>query len=132
MKTLTKWIFFVVFYVLMGTAGITIPLLYDFNACDFATGLITIVVSIVCYSCGELLLKSNLKKFEKIIYISAICLALFSALFVVKYANDNNKIASLVWSSILYLLSCILWWYQKRDSDLFDDATASMGGEIEP
>ena len=63
-----KIAFFIVFYLLLGTLGITIPGVDyylkngEIATNDIAIGLITIVVSTVGYSAARIIIKSNEKR----------------------------------------------------------------------
>ena len=131
-----KIFFFVSFYVVLGTAGITLPWLVnkDIVASEVAIGLVTIVVSTVGYNATEKVLqlideKSNSKK-TALINISALVLAL---IFTIVVCNLIERPLALIISIIAYLLSCLFWWFQNWNNKNLENTSApdTLGGSIE-
>lgn len=131
-----KIFFFVLFYVVLGTAGITLPWLVnkDIVASEVAIGLVTIVVSTVGYNATEKVLqlideKSNSKK-AALINISALVLAL---IFTIVVCNLIERPMAIVISIIAYLLSCLFWWFQNWNNKNLENTSApdTLGGSIE-
>lgn len=129
-----KIAFFIVFYLLLGTLGITIPGVDyylkngEIATNDIAIGLITIVVSTVGYSAARIIIKSNEKR-ELFWNIVALALSIVCNVFVVILLSNNKDDLSLILSGIAYFLSLILWWYQNRNED-FVNPTNPLGGVI--
>lgn len=129
-----KIAFFIVFYLLLGTLGITIPGVDyylkngEIATNDIAIGLITIVVSTVGYSAARIIIKSNEKR-ELFWNIVALALSIVCNVFVVILLSNNRDDLSLMLSGIAYFLSLILWWYQNRNED-FVNPTNPLGGVI--
>ncbi len=131
-----KIFFFVLFYVVLGTAGITLPWLInkDIVASEVAIGLVTIVVSTVGYNATEKVLqlideKSNSKK-AALINISALVLAL---IFTIIVCNLIERPIAIIISIIAYLLSCLFWWFQNWNNKNLENTSApdTLGGSIE-
>ena len=131
-----KIFFFVLFYVVLGTAGITLPWLInkDIVASEVAIGLVTIVVSTVGYNATEKVLqlideKSNSKK-AALINISALVLAL---IFTIVVCNLIERPIAIIISIIAYLLSCLFWWFQNWNNKNLENTSApdTLGGSIE-
>lgn len=131
-----KVFFFVLFYVVLGTAGITLPWLVnkDIVASEVAIGLVTIVVSTVGYNATEKVLqlideKSNSKK-AALINISALVLAL---IFTIVVCNLIERPIAIIISIIAYLLSCLFWWFQNWNNKNLENTSApdTLGGSIE-
>ena len=122
------------FYLLLGTLGITIPGVDyylkngEIATNDIAIGLITIVVSTVGYSAARIIIKSNEKR-ELFWNIVALALSIVCNVFVVILLSNNRDDLSLILSGIAYFLSLILWWYQNRNED-FVNPTNPLGGVI--
>lgn len=129
-----KIAFFIVFYLFLGTLGITIPGVDyylkngEIATNDIAIGLITIVVSTVGYSAARIIIKSNEKR-ELFWNIVALALSIVCNVFVVILLSNNRDDLSLILSGIAYFLSLILWWYQNRNED-FVNPTDTLGGVI--
>lgn len=130
-----KIFFFVLFYVILGTAGITLPWLVnkDIVASEVAIGLVTIVVSTVGYNATEKVLqlideKSNSKK-AALINISALVLAL---IFTIVVCNLIERPLAIIISIIAYLLSCLFWWFQNWNNKNLENTSAdTLGGDTE-
>lgn len=130
-----KIFFFVLFYVILGTAGITLPWLVnkDIVASEVAIGLVTIVVSTVGYNATEKVLqlideKSNSKK-AAFVNISALVLAL---IFTIVVCNLIERPLAIIVSIIAYLLSCLFWWFQNWNNKNLENTSAdTLGGGTE-
>lgn len=129
-----KICFFVLFYLLLGTAGITLPWLVNLSIvpCEAAIGLVTVVVSSVSYNASERILqiieeKSN-KKGPAFVNIIALVLALLFTIVVC--VLKGNGVA--VWIAIIaYLLSCVFWWFQnKENKNIENSSTPTLGGDV--
>lgn len=129
-----KIAFFVLFYLLLGTAGITLPWLVNLTIVPYeaAIGLVTVVVSTVSYNASERILqiieeKSN-KKGPAFINIIALVLALLFTIIVCVLKDMGVA----VWIAIIaYLLSCVFWWFQnKENKNLEDSSTPTLGGDV--
>lgn len=128
-----KIIFFILFYVILGTAGITIPWLVNKTIVipEVAIGLVTIIMSTVCYNATEKILqiiedKTNLKV---IVFINIVALVLALVITVVVCLTDNN--IALIISIIAYLSSCIFWWFQNWDNKNIENTPLStLGGSV--
>lgn len=126
-----KLSFFALYYVVIGTSSIWLPaILYHINWEDLAIGILTIVLSITGYASTEkvLSLQSKDKKIEVLINISAVVIPLLVCVITTKMINSGMKWFSLSISIILYVLSCVLWWYQNRDNKTLDESTDALGG----
>ena len=130
----TKIIFFGIFYVVLGTAGISIPaILNGVVLNEISIGLVTIVVSTVGYASAEKLLQlydNKTTKLEVVINISMMVIFLFSTIVVAICISQNKNQCITLWISIIsYLISCALWWYQNRSNDNFnEDSAETLGG----
>lgn len=130
-----KLFFFILYYLVLGTAGITVPWLVnkDLVTSQVAIGFITIVVSTVGYNATEKVMqlidqKSDNFKRDILINLSAPVIAL---IFTILVCNLIDKKAAIIISIIAYLLSCCLWWFQNRNNKHFDSSPSStLGGEI--
>lgn len=126
-----KFLFFLIFYVGFGTAGVTVPLLLGSNATNpVVIGLITIVMSSVGYNAPEKIMQllghDGIKKREGAINLFALAIATMVTFFVcAKISHPNIKYVA--W--VAYVLSCLFWWYQNWDNqDL--EATDALGGNV--
>lgn len=129
-----KVFFFLLYYVIIGTCSIWLPaFLFGIRWQDIAIGFLTIVLSVVGYAATEKILSivsdANVKM-EVLINISAVVIPLFVCVFISKLVNTDNKFWSILLSSILYILSCILWWYQNRNNKALDENFNTLGGKI--
>lgn len=137
-----KILFFGVFYIILGTLGLTIPSIsyylknHAWPLDDISIGLITIVVSTVGYSTAEKIIvlrgkKSNLS--EMLWNLVALVLSIVLTIFVVIFLGNKVICFPLILSCLAYILSCILWWYQNRDNDNFNKNIGenALGGSPE-
>lgn len=129
-----KIVFFVVFCVLLGTLGITIPGVDSYlkegtiPIDDISIGLITIVVSTIGYSAANIIIKSN-DKLDLLLNVCALTLSIVSTVFIVILLSNNRGDISIWVSIIVYLLSLRFWWYQNRNEFIIDPEN-SLGGKI--
>ena len=129
-----KFIFFSIFYVILGTAGVTIPMpLNGFIINDVSIGLITIAISTAGYASTEKVLQlygnKQTAKFEVIVNISAIVVfLLLTAVVAIGISKNWCSCISLSISAFIYILSCVLWWYQNRDNENLVENTNAIGG----
>ena len=137
-----KILFFGVFYIILGTLGLTIPSIsyyltnHVWPLDDISIGLITIVVSTVGYSTAEKIIvlrgkKSNLS--EMLWNLVALVLSIVLTIFVVIFLGNEVICFPLILSCLAYIFSCILWWYQNRDNDNFNKNIGenALGGSPE-
>lgn len=127
-----KIAFFFVYYVIIGTCSIWLPaFLFGVKWQDIAVGFLTIVLSVVGYAATEKILSivSNTDvKWEVLINISAVVFPLLICVIISKLIAEECQGWSLLLSSILYISSCILWWYQNRDNKTLDESVSAIGG----
>lgn len=128
-----KLVFFAIFYILLGTAGISIPILLNgviLN--DLSIGLVTIVVSTVGYASTEKVLQlydNKTSKLEVIVNLAMMVLFLFSTIIVaICISRDKNQNIALCVSFVSYLISCVFWWYQNRDNKNLSENISALGG----
>ena len=134
---MVKIVFFVLFYVILGTSGIWLQLLVNKNIAraDVAIGLVTIVASTVGYNATEKVVQlfddstNKHKKTNAIINISAMALSLILTMIVCELIT--NKIA-LVISILAYLGSCCFWWFHNWNNKNFEDDSpvSALGGMV--
>ena len=131
-----KFIFFLIFYVGFGTAGITVPLLLKESSVidPIAIGLITIVMSSVGYNAPEKIMQllgddSRIKKREGAINLFALAIATMITFYVCAKVSEPSTIKI---AYLAYVLSCIFWWYQNWNNKNLEDTTPSdaLGGNI--
>lgn len=130
-----KIIFFGIFYILLGTAGISIPaILNGIIVNEISIGLVTIVVSTVGYAATEKVLQlydNKTTKLEVIINLSMMVVFLFCTIIVAICISKNTNENIPLWISIIsYIISCFLWWYQNRDNTNLDESTNALGGGL--
>lgn len=84
-----KFVFFLIFYVILGTTGITIPVLISqqFAPNEISIGFITIVMSTIGYNASERIMQlydsnSRSKKTEMFINLIALVIALLCTIYV--------------------------------------------------
>ena len=129
-----KIVFFVVFCLLLGTLGITIPGVDYYlkegkiPIDDISIGLITIVVSTIGYSAANIIIKSN-DKLDLLFNVCALTLSIVSTVFIVIFLSNNRGDISIWVSVVVYLLSLCFWWYQNRNEFIIDPEN-SLGGKI--
>lgn len=128
-----KITFFILFYVVLGTTGITIPWLVNkaIVFSEVAIGLVTIITSTVCYNATEKILqiiedKTNLKGK---VFINIVALVFALVITIVVCLTDN--IIALIISIIGYLLSCFFWWFQNWDNkNIENNSLSTLGGSV--
>lgn len=127
-----KLIFFGIFYILLGTTGISIPIVLNGIVLeDISIGLVTIVVSTVGYASTEKVLQlfdEKTTKFEVVINLSMMVLALFCTIVVAICISKNNSNVPLWISVVSYIISCVFWWYQNRDNKNLAENDSVLGG----
>ena len=115
-----KIAFFFIYYVIIGT-------------CSIAMGFLTIVLSVVGYAATEKILSivsSTDVKWEVLINISAVVIPLIICVIISKSIDQGCKWWALSLSGILYVSSCVLWWYQNRDNKTFSESVSTLGGQV--
>lgn len=130
----TKLIFFAIFYVLIGTIGITIPMSLNGPVIeDIAIGLVTIVISTAGYASTEkiLMLQSQkCTKLEILLNMGLPFIFFICTVFVAISISSGHKVLPLSIAIATYIASCIFWWYQNRDNKNFEECTGPLGGNI--
>lgn len=128
----TKIWFFIIFYLILGSTGVTLPLAFNgFIINDVAIGLVTIVISTVGYASIErnlYLHDNNAKKLELVINYGVIVLFFLATIFVSILISQKHDILPLSIAVLAYIGSCSLWWYQNRNNDNFSDNQSALGG----
>lgn len=132
-----KLVFFLFFYVLLGTAGITIPMMInqDIVESDISIGLITIVVSTVGYNASEKIMqlfdvKSADNKIKALVCLIALVLVLYSTIYTCTRVKEDETI----WIAVItYGLSCVFWWFLNWNNKNIENTNASnaLGGSKE-
>ena len=129
-----KIVFFIVFYLLLGTAGIWLPWLVNRSIVpsEVAIGLVTVVVSAVSYSSSERILQiieeKSFKKGPAFVNMVALVLALLFTLVVCILKDLDVAVAI---SIIVYILSCVFWWFQnKENKNIENPSTSTLGGDV--
>ena len=129
-----KFAFFLIFYVILGTTGITIPFLISqqFVPNEISIGFITIVMSTIGYNASERIMQlydsnSRSQKTELFINLIALVIALLFTIYVCIWGLKPTTI----WVSIIvYVLSCLFWWFQNWNNKNLEKTSASdaLGG----
>ena len=129
-----KFVFFLIFYVILGTTGITIPVLISqqFAPNEISIGFITIVMSAIGYNASERIMQlydsnSRSQKTEMFINLIALVIALLFTIYVCICISKPTTI----WVSItVYVLSCLFWWFQNWNNKNLEKTSASdaLGG----
>lgn len=131
-----KFVFFLIFYVLLGTTGVTIPLLLsdEFMPNEISIGLVTIIMSTVGYNASERIMqlydeKAN-KKVENFINLVALVIALMITIYV---CIRVTKPSTIYIAAVFYLISCGFWWFQNWNNKHLEDthSATTLGGDIE-
>ena len=130
-----KFVFFLIFYVILGTTGITIPFLISqqFVPNEISIGFITIVMSTIGYNASERIMQlydsnSRSQKTELFINLIALVIALLFTIYVCIWVLKPTTI----WVSIIvYVLSCLFWWFQNWNNKNLEKTSASdaLGGD---
>ena len=129
-----KFVFCWIFYVILGTTGITIPFLISqqFVPNEISIGFITIVMSTIGYNASERIMQlydsnSRSQKTELFINLIALVIALLFTIYVCIWVLKPTTI----WVSIIvYVLSCLFWWFQNWNNKNLEKTSASdaLGG----
>jgi len=127
-----KITFFIIFYVILGTAGITLPWLVEQAIAldEVAIGLVTIVMSTVSYNATEQILRiiEEKKNLKDIAFVNIVALV-FALIFTIVVCHLDGVIAIIV-SIIAYVLSCVFWWFQNRDNkNIMNTSISTLGGD---
>lgn len=127
-----KITFFIIFYVFLGTTGITLPWLVEQAIVldHVALGLVTIVMSTVSYNATEQILRiiEEKKNLKDIAFVNIVALV-FALIFTIVVCHLDGGIAIIV-SIIAYGLSCVFWWFQNRDNkNIMNTSTSPLGGD---
>ena len=131
-----KFVFFLIFYVLLCTTGVTIPLLLsdEFMPNEISIGLVTIIMSTVGYNASERIMqlydeKAN-KKVENFINLVALVIALMITIYV---CIRVTKPSTIYIAAVFYLISCGFWWFQNWNNKHLEDthSATTLGGDIE-
>lgn len=131
-----KILYFILFYVALGTAGITLPLLInqEFVPAEVSIGLVTVVMSSVGYNSSEKIMqlydeKSN-KKGAFFFNLVSLVIALLFTIYVCIRISDKF---TLYIAAFAYVLSCAFWWYQNWNNKNLENTSApdTLGGSIE-
>ena len=129
-----KIAFFFIYYVIIGTCSIWLPaFLFGVEWQDIAMGFLTIVLSVVGYAATEKILSivsSTDVKWEVLINISAVVIPLIICVIISKSIDQGCKWWAISLSGILYVSSCVLWWYQNRDNKTFSESVSTLGGQL--
>ncbi len=132
-----KILFFVFFYLIIGSCGVWVPALFSNIQCDdISIGLITIVISSMYSSAEKILSILSIgrkdKGLEGIIYLIAIGIPFIISLGIGKLIFEELNVIALIASIIIYILSWWLWWYQNSDNPaLIENPIDIIGGDIE-
>lgn len=126
-------LFFVFFYIMLGTAGISLPALIngDWSLIEISIGLITVVMSSVGYSATERIMQFYDEKPSKksILFVHIIALVVALVLTVIVCVRLSDKYIIYV-ALFAYLLSCVFWWYQNWDNrNLENTSSTTLGGD---
>lgn len=129
-----KFVFFLIFYFILGTTGITIPFLISqqFAPNEISIGFITIVMSTIGYNASERIMQlydsnSRSPKTELFINLIALVIALLFTIYMCIWVLKPTTI----WVSIIvYVLSCLFWWFQNWNNKNLEKTSASdiLGG----
>ena len=131
-----RLLFFLIFYVCIGTSSIWIPaIFYGVRWNDVAMGFLTIVLSVTGYATIEKILSYAGKKghkLEMLVNLIAFCLPLLICLFIISLINSQCKVFAVIVSTTLYILSCGLWWYQNINNENLDidEPVDALGGKF--
>ena len=133
-----KFLFFFIFYILLGTTGISIPcFLNGFIESDISIGLVTIVISTVGYSSTEKILQlydNKSTKLEVVLNLGMMVLFLLCTIVVAILISKNNEnVKCPLWIACgSYIISCVFWWYQNRNNKNLteNNCTSALGGAV--
>lgn len=128
-----KLIFFIVFFLICGSSSIWMSFLFlEVGLKDVAIGLITIAIASVCASAERVLEIVRTQRRidnEDIIGLAAVVIPLLISIIVVGILK-KSEILAFGLSVIVYISYCILWWYQNREKEIFEEPTSALGGKI--
>lgn len=129
-----KLIFFIVFFLICGSSSIWMSFLFlEVGLKDVAIGLITIAIASVCASAERVLEIVRTQRRidnEDIIGLAAVVIPLLISIIVVGILKKSELLAFGL-SVIVYISYCILWWYQNREKEIFEEPTSALGGKIQ-
>lgn len=129
-----KLIFFIVFFLICGSSSIWMSFLFlEVGLKDVAIGLITIAIASVCASAERVLEIVRTQRRidnEDIIGLAAVVIPLLISIIVVGILKKSELLAFGL-SVIVYISYCILWWYQNREKEIFEEPTNALGGKIQ-
>lgn len=129
-----KLIFFIVFFLICGSSSIWMSFLFlEVGLKDVAIGLITIAIASVCASAErvlEIVCTQRRIDNEDIIGLAAVVIPLLISIIVVGILKKSELLAFGL-SVIIYISYCILWWYQNREKEIFEEPTSALGGKIQ-
>lgn len=129
-----KLIFFIVFFLVCGSSSIWMSFLFlEVGLKDVAIGLITIAIASVCASAERVLEIVHTQRRidnEDIIGLAAVVIPLLISIIVVGILKKSELFAFGL-SVIVYISYCILWWYQNREKEIFEEPTSALGGKIQ-
>uniref|UniRef100_UPI004029D4A0 hypothetical protein n=1 Tax=Alistipes onderdonkii TaxID=328813 RepID=UPI004029D4A0 len=100
---------------------------------DVAIGLITIAIASVCASAERVLETVRTQRRidnEDIIGLAVVVIPLLISIIVVGILKKSELLAFGL-SVIVYISYCILWWYQNREKEIFEEPTSALGGKIQ-
>jgi hypothetical protein len=128
-----KIFFFLIIYVGFGTASIYIPILIKgVVPSEISIGLLTIVMSTVCYNASEKMLQlfGEHPKNKMAFFINLMVFAAVSIIAVVFCICISKGSDLLIGTFVLYVLSWGFWWYHNWDNQNLENTSASdtMGG----
>lgn len=129
-----KLIFFIVFFLICGSSSIWMSFLFlEVGLKDITIGLITIAIASVCASAERVLEIVHIQRRignEDIIGLAAVVIPLLISIIVVGVLKKSELFACIL-SVIVYISYCILWWYQNREKEIFEEPTSALGGKIQ-
>lgn len=129
-----KLIFFIVFFLICGSSSIWMSFLFlEVGLKDITIGLITIAIASVCASAERVLEIVRIPRRidnEDIIGLAAVVIPLLISIIVVGVLKKSELFACAL-SVIVYISYCILWWYQNREKEIFEEPTSALGGKIQ-
>lgn len=129
-----KLIFFIVFFLICGSSSIWMSFLFlEVGLKDITIGLITIAIASVCASAERVLEVVHIQRRignEDIIGLAAVVIPLLISIIVVGVLKKSELFACIL-SVIVYISYCILWWYQNREKEIFEEPTSALGGKIQ-
>lgn len=130
-----KLMFFIVFFLICGSSSIWMSFLFlEVGLKDFTIGIITIAIASVCASAERVLeiVRAEQKRIdnEDMIGLVAVVIPLLISILIVGVLKKSEILACGL-SIVVYILYCILWWYQNREKEIFEEPTSALGGKIQ-